>query len=375
MNIPPQLQILLAKILVILLLGAITLLARRFAPIVARRIIHLIWRFINVVRRRDVLWEAEIIAAITPPLRLLISIIGLRLILLVVEVSPALSRFEGQVLNSLFGFVIFWTLYRLIDVLAGYLEASERFAKFDQTVVSFGRQVGKVLIILFMFIVIMSGWGFDLAGLVAGLGIGGLAVALAAQDALANFIGYFVIVTDSPFKVGHYIVIDDVEGFVEAITFRSTRLRKRDRSLVVIPNQTVVNSMIVNWSRLKRRQVQMTLGVTYSTTEAQMRAIIADIHLMLNQHERVTEDRKLVEFVEFGDSSLNILIIYFVKTVIWEEMQIIRADVNLRLMGILKRHGVEVAFPTTTVNFDSTAFDLLRRDDPPTQPALDTDEE
>ncbi|MBI1258851.1 MAG: mechanosensitive ion channel [Chloroflexi bacterium] len=361
MNIAPEIQTLLARILVIVLLGVITLLLRRVAPNFAQRIIQMIGQFVNVVRRRDSRRDEAIALAITPPLRLLITIIGLQLILIVVEVPATLVRFTGQLINSLLGFVIFWTLYRLVDVVSNYLEANERFSKFDQTVVNFIRQVSKVLVILFMIIVIMSGWGFDLAGVVAGLGIGGLAVALAAQDALANFIGYFVIVTDAPFKVGHYIVINDVEGFVETISFRSTRMRKRDRSLVVIPNQTVVNSMITNWSRLKRRQVRMTLGVTYDTSEEKLRAVIADIHTMLDAHERVTEDRKLVEFIEFGDSSLNILIIYFVKTIIWEEMQIIRADVNFRLMGILTRNGVSVAFPTTTVNFDSTAFDVFQQ--------------
>ena len=324
MNIPPELQTILARILVIVLLVLITLLFRRVTPYFARRIIQIISQFVNAVRRRDSRRDEAIALAITPPLRLLISIIGLQLILIVVEVPTTLVRFTGQLINSLLGFVIFWALYRLVDVVTNYLEANERFSKFDQTVVNFIRQVSKVLIILFMIIVIMSGWGFDLAGVVAGLGIGGLAVALAAQDALANFIGYFVIVADAPFKVGHYIVINDIEGFVEAISFRSTRLRKRDRSLVVIPNQTVVNSMITNWSRLKRRQVRMTLGVTYDTSEEKLRAVIADIHAMLETHERVTEDRKLVELIEFGGSSLDILIIYFVKTVIWEEMQIVR---------------------------------------------------
>ena len=362
MNISPEIQTILARILVIVLMGVITLLLRRVAPNFAQRIIQIIGQFVNAVRRRDSRRDEAIALAITPPLRLLITIIGLQLILIVVEIPPTLVRFTGQLINSLFGFVIFWTLYRLVDVVSNYLEANERFSKFDQTVVNFIRQVSKVLVILFMVIVIMSGWGFDLAGVVAGLGIGGLAVALAAQDALANFIGYFVIVTDAPFKVGHYIVINDVEGFVEAITFRSTRMRKRDRSLVVIPNQTVVNSMLTNWSRLKRRQVKMTLGVTYDTSEDKLRAVIADIHTMLEAHERVTEDRKLVEFIEFGGSSLDILIIYFVKTIIWEEMQIIRADVNFRLMAILARNGVSVAFPTTTVNFDSTAFDVFRQE-------------
>ena len=360
MNLPPELQNQLATVLVVLLVTILTLFFRRIAPYFARRIIHLIWRLVNAVRRQDTARDEAIVAAITPPLRLLITIIGLQVILLIVQLPPALHTAETQLVASLTAVAIFWTFYRLTDVVANSLERAKSLAMLDHTVMRFGRQLGRAIIILVVFIIVLSQWGFDLAGLVAGLGIGGLAVALAAQDALANLIGYFVIITDSPFKVNHYIQIDDVEGFIEDITFRSTRLRKRDRSLVIIPNQTVVNSMITNWSRLKRRQIKIVLGVTYDTTDDQMRAIIADIHAMLDVHEQVAKTGKMVEFVEFGASSLDIMILCLAETVIWEDMQAIKADINLKLMRLLKQHGLSVAFPTTTLNFDSTAFGVFR---------------
>jgi MscS family membrane protein len=361
MTLDPQLQNTLAKILIIVLIILLTLLFRRMAPAVARRIIRTIWRFINVVRRRNAASDSEIAAAITPPLRLLITIIGLHFILAVVEIPLAFERTQTQIFRALVAFTVFWTLFRLVDIVAAFVEASPQFFRLDHTVLTFSKQVAKALILLFLFIAVMSSFGFDLAGVVAGLGIGGLAVALAAQDALANLIGYFVIVADAPFKVGHYVAVNGVEGSVEAITFRSTRLRKMDRALIVIPNQTIVNGTIINWSRVDRRQLRMTLGVTYGTTEDQLRAVIADIHSLLNEHERIIQsEQKLAEFVEYGASSLNILISCFLNTISWDELQAIKADINYKLMRILQTHGVGVAFPTTTINFDDSV-ELLRQ--------------
>ena len=361
MDISPQMQDALARALIVMLIVILTLFFRRIASRVAYRLINSLWRVMNAVRHHDSTRDREIADAITPPLRLLIAIAGLQLIFLVVTLPEIFAAVRAQFINSLGAIAVFWAIYRLVDVAAKYLEENERFAALDHTLLRFGKQMIKWLIVLIAFIVVMEEWGFDLAGLVAGLGIGGLAVALAAQDALANLIGYFVIIMDSPFKVNHYIEVDDEEGFVEDISFRSTRLRKRDRSLVIIPNKTVVDSSITNWSRLNRRQINMTLGVTYNTPEDKIRAVIKDIHDMLENHERVTTDRKLVEFVEFGASSLDILIIYFASTIVWDEMQRIKADVNMKILGILTQQGVSVAFPTTTFNFDYSADDLLEK--------------
>jgi MscS family membrane protein len=349
LSLSPEIQDVLVRVLLILAIIIATIWTRRIAPYFARRVIKIAWRGLASLRAVGVDLDEPFTNALIPPIRLLITTIGLQGVLLVLELSSALRDFGEQIVSSLTIFIVFWIVYRLVDVVAPYLEAANRLPSLDHTIMRFATQLTKFVIIIFGFVVVMGEWGYDLAGLVAGLGIGGLAVALAAQDALSNLIGYFVIMADAPFKVGHLVIIDDEEGFVEDISFRSTRIRKRDRSLIIIPNQTVVSSKIINWSRLNKRQLKLILGVTYSTTEEQLTAIIDDIRAMLDDHERVTQDRKLVEFVEFGASSLDILIICFVNTVMWEELQRIKMEINLKLMGILKRHDVEVAFPTRTV--------------------------
>jgi MscS family membrane protein len=361
MELSPQVQDALGRLVAILLIIIVTLILRRVAPYIARNLLNLIWRAANVVRGRNDRTDAQITQAIIPPMRLLILVIGLQFILLALDLPDFFLRFRADLIDSLISIVFFWALIRLLDVLVDYLEQTERLSMFDSTLAQFGRQLSKLTIILVGFVVIVGYWGLDLAGLIAGLGIGGLAVALAAQDALANLIGYLVILTDNPFKVGHYVQIEDEEGYIEQITLRSTRLRRRDRAVIIIPNKTVVDSILINFTTLEKRQVNMILGVTYDTSAEKLQLVIEDIKAMLGEHRRVTPDRPLIEFVEFGGSSLNIMVVYFARTVIWQELQRIKADVNFHIMAILEAHGVSVAFPTRTVNFDFTAEDLMDR--------------
>ncbi|MCC6616523.1 MAG: mechanosensitive ion channel family protein, partial [Anaerolineae bacterium] len=245
----------------------------------------------------------------------------------------------------------FWALYRLAGSLGAYFihVAENTTSRLDETITRFSSQVIRVIIVAFAVVVIAQQLGYDLGGVLAGLGLGGLAVALAAQDSLANMIAYVAIISDSTYKVGDLIQVEDIEGFIEDINLRSTRVRKRDRSLVLLPNQFMANHPITNWSRLRRRQLRMTIGVTYSTTADQMEALLAALREMLQGHEKVVPETVLVEFVEFGASSLDILALGLVKVVRWEDLQTLKSEINIRIMRMLAEHGLEIAFPTRTV--------------------------
>ena len=193
--------------------------------------------------------------------------------------------------------------------------------------------------------------GQDVGTLVAGLGIASLAVALAAQDALANVIGYIAIIADAPFKVGDFIIIDDlVKGRVQEISFRSTRIRTIDNSVMAIPNQTIANANVVNWARTRKRRLDMIVGITYSSTPDQIQGVLADARTMLSDHEQVTADRRVIDFVAFGDSSLNLRLSFMVRSYTWEDLEAVKTDINLKIMHILQANGVEVAFPTRTIH-------------------------
>ncbi len=197
---------------------------------------------------------------------------------------------------------------------------------------------------------VIQALGYSISGVVAGLGIGGLAVAMAAKDTLANFFGSIMILSDRPFRVGDWIRADQNEGVVEEIGFRSTRIRTFPKTLITVPNSIIANTAIDNFSRMPKRRVNMTVGVTYRTTADQMERLVSGIESILKNHEGVDKEFMLVNFTDFGSSSLDVLVYYFTATVLWADHLRIRQEVNLLIMRLVDGMGLAVAFPTRTVH-------------------------
>jgi len=194
--------------------------------------------------------------------------------------------------------------------------------------------------------------GYSVSSLLAGLGIGGLAVALALQDTLSNFFGSIFIFVDRPFRVGDMVRIDDVEGTVEEIGFRSTRIRTWPATLVSIPNKTVAESVVDNWSKMPKRRVFQTVGVTYETSADQMERAVAAIRKILEDDAGVDPEFLVVRFEDFGASSLDIRVAYFTKATDYAGYLETRERVNLAIMRALEQLGLSIAFPTHTVYFE-----------------------
>jgi MscS family membrane protein len=184
--------------------------------------------------------------------------------------------------------------------------------------------------------------------MVAGLGIGGLAIALAAQDTLENVIASFIIFMDKPFKQGDYISVSGAKGVVERIGFRSTRIRTLEKSYLTIPNKMLISDVLDNLSLRTFRRSKFYIGLVYSTTQDQIKSIVSEIQKYLDDHEMTNEDG-LVRFEEFGDSSLNIMVLLYVDTQQYAEFLEVLEDVNFQIMEIVKRNGSDFAFPSTTV--------------------------
>lgn len=319
--------------------------------IITRRLLKLLLsNLLRVTKRTNTNYDERLVRAIDPPLRLLLTVVGVWVALVILELSPNTIEIIEQTASSLVAVSIFWGIYRIVDVVAdGIVLLSGRTRHIERDLVHFGQQVVKALVIVVAFAVIMGQFGFNLNGLLAGLGLGGLAVALAAQDALSNLIGYFVIVGDSPFGVGDYIVSESGAGTVEHVGFRSTRLRQLDASLVVIPNAKLTEGSITNWTRISRRRLDMNVGLTYSSSPGQILAVVQSVREMLVNHERVIKDTVFVEFFNFGESSLDIRVICYIDEPSWNDFHRIKADMYLRMMTLVEKHGVEIAFPTRTV--------------------------
>ncbi|MCZ2099753.1 MAG: mechanosensitive ion channel family protein [Anaerolineae bacterium] len=341
----------LGKLLLIALILAITWLVRKTLDSMLPKLLDKL-----VARTRNRL-DDRLFRILLPPLRFAAGVIGIWLAILVLDLPSGVRDIIGRLMSSLLAIALFWALHRAVELAVDIglrvghrtwsrpSDPGRRTVKLENA----AEQVLKALIIVLAVMVILEEWDYNVGGLVAGLGIGGLAVALAAQDALANLFGYLVILADEPFVVGEYVVIGDVSGTVESVGFRSTRVRVLDQSLVAIPNKTVMNANISNWSRLGKRRLNMTLGIAYKNAPEKVLSVVQGVREMLIDHELVEADSVVVQFVEFGTAALNIMIICFMKTPNWNDFQAARQDINLRIMEILQDRGVELAVPTQTL--------------------------
>ncbi|QNO16045.1 mechanosensitive ion channel family protein [Alkalicella caledoniensis] len=201
--------------------------------------------------------------------------------------------------------------------------------------------------------IIAQEWGYDVNGFVAGLGIGGLAFALAAQDSLSNFFGGIVIILDKPFSIGDWILTPNVEGTVEDINFRSTKVRTFAHALVTVPNATLAKNPITNWSKMGRRRISFNLGVTYTTPREKLATCVTRIDSMLKNHSDIHPETIFVNFDSFNSSSLDIFIYCFTNTTVWGEFLKVKEDVNFKIMDILEQEGVSVAFPSRSLYFEN----------------------
>lgn len=249
---------------------------------------------------------------------------------------------------------IIWFLFRGVDVMVHYLSklAGQTESKLDDQLVPLIRKALKVTIALVCSMWVVQLLGYSISSLLAGLGIGGLAVALALQDTLSNFFGSVCIFLDRPFRLGDWVKIGDAEGIVEEIGFRSTRIRTFPKTVVSIPNKTVANATIDNCSKMPKRRVMQTVGVTYETTADQMEEALAAIRAIVENDDGVDKEFIVVRFTEFADSSLDILAYYFTTGVTFAEHVEVKERINLAIMRALEALGLSIAFPTQTVYLD-----------------------
>ncbi len=296
-----------------------------------------------------------IITLLEPPLRLLIVLLGFYGMFAFLKLSAEMDVFVLHFFRSMFAFTLFWALYRISDSISTVLHEHKNKLKntlrSDLTI--FFIKVVKFVLLVMGFVVIVQEWGYNFTGFLASLGLGGLAFALAAKDTAANLFGSLVIFSDKPFDVGDWIKTPDVEGTVESIGMRSTRIRTFEKALVAVPNATLANSPITNWSRMTMRRIKMTIGVTYSTTSMQMQNILADLRTMLNNDEDINQQTIMVNFTDFQDSSLGIFCYFFTNTTNWQEYLMVRERINLSIMNIIEDNKAGFAFPSQSLYIES----------------------
>ena len=264
-------------------------------------------------------------------------------------------KFLNRIYTSLFAGISTWVIYNLEHLYEQFfMDLNERHALIDNTVIIryLARMIRFISIaigVIITLIILIP----DLSTVITGVGIGGAAVAFVSKDSLASVFSGMSLLLDKPFVIGDWITVNDTDGIVEDISFRSTRIRTFSQSVVVIPNHTINNANITNWSRMEKRRVSFELGVTYQTTPTQMKQCVKALKEMISTQADIEPSTVLVHFTDFGDYSLNIKIIYYTLKTDFASYLAIQEHVNLEILNICKQHHIQIAFPTQTIEMHS----------------------
>ena len=240
-------------------------------------------------------------------------------------------------------------LYLASDVASLLLKSCSEEIRSNKTLLSLLDTAYKVLVVILGVATLAQESGFPIGSIVAGAGLIGLTISLAAQETAGNIFSGIVILVDKPFAVGDWIIAGDVEGEVIDINFRSIKIRGLDKSVSILTNSKVCSSTIVNCAMRTTRPYKFTLGVTYGTSRAKLEQLMADLTAMLEASESVEKGSALVRLTSFGDSSINLLVSAYLRTNQAGTFLQMQNDLNLNVMDVMQRDGVDFAFPSTTV--------------------------
>lgn len=273
---------------------------------------------------------------------------------------------SGYVENAIeVAFIVFITYFSIRLISSIVLLFLRKYVKRQENGEEKIKQLGGVMLIINIviwaigFIFLFDNLGYDVTAIITGLGIGGIAIALAAQNILGDLFNYFVIFFDRPFEIGDFLVIGDKNGVVEKIGIKTTRIRTLSGEELVFSNADLTNSRIHNYKKMQRRRILFSIGVTYETPAEKLRQIPGVLKEIVETQELVDFDR--AHFKEFGDSSLNFEIVYYVNSADYATYMDIQQDYNFQIYERFEEMGVDLAFPTRTLyirNENGQKFEL-----------------
>jgi len=294
-------------------------------------------------------FDDYLIDIIEEPIVLLIVTCGLYAVSLVLTLDDVASKIFDNIVFVMIAMSITWFFVRLLDMLIRiYLEPmiDKSESKLDDQILPIIRKSLRAVIFILAFIIVLSNLGYDVLSVLAGLGIGGLAFALAAQDTVKNILGGVTIFWDKPFQIGDFVDIKGKLGTVSEVGLRTTRIKSVGGTTIVIPNAHVADSLIENFSTREKRRITMTIGLTYETTADQMEQGMRTIKETIEAVNGVEKDTIETRFVNFGAFSLDLDVVYWITDM--GNWKIITHDVNMGLKRNLDKAGIDMAFPSET---------------------------
>ncbi|MDH3519170.1 MAG: mechanosensitive ion channel family protein [Myxococcales bacterium] len=323
-------------------------LASTLGYVVTWLVLRIVMRALRQLRGAASRLQAQIVAG---PARLIVSVLIFYAGCLTLALPLPAQQNLAAACRALVLVGAGWLALRVVDVLAGYAQdrLAERTETVADTVVPMGRRISKAFVLAIAGVAIVDNLGFNVAGLLAGLGVGGLAVALAAQKTLENLFGGFTLIADRPVTVGQFCRVGDHVGTVEDIGLRSTRIRTLDRTLVTVPNAEISTTRIENFAVRDKMRLYAVLQVGYDTSPDQMRYLLVELRKMLYAHPKTLPDPCRVRFVNLGAYSLDLEIFVFIDTRDWNDFMAVREDIYLRVMDIVSASGASFAYPSQTL--------------------------
>lgn len=329
--------------------------------LVRRVVVRISFAFLGkLASRTKSNFDDKLFPALEAPTAMLIMLLGIFGALWTLKLPAGDDTLIDKGATVAFSLCGFWFLLRALSSLLDHLH--EVAIAREAGVADFMPWIRKTLITLFViFSLLMTAesLNFNVTSLLAGLGIGGLAFALAAQDTIANLFGAVVVATDQPFKIGESVRIGANTGAVEDIGLRSTRLRSPDKSIIVIPNKTVAAETVTNLSRFTQRRNEQVIGLTYDTPAEKMEAMVEEIKRIILADNFVDPASVMVYFRDYSASSLDIWLVYATKDGDFQRFMQAKQRVNLAIMRAVQARGLSFAFPTQTLELGETAAKTL----------------
>ena len=288
----------------------------------------------------------DFVSTLKRPLSLFFLVLGIFIALNInVKSAAVIKSFKISVI-----ILICWGVINYLSAnISTFLKITDANDATNLTAIKFISNILKIVVIIFGIVMVVSELGYNINGLLTGLGVGGLAISLAAQDAVSNLISGFVIVFEKPFVVGDMVITGGIQGTVIDITMRSTTLRTLEDSVVTLPNSTVADNSITNLSRIEKRLIEFDIGLLYSTPNELIEKCIADIKAYLLENDKILNEPIRVNFTKLDDSSLNISIYcYSNKPDLNEHLKVL-TEVDLGVKKIIEENGASFAYPSTSV--------------------------
>lgn len=297
----------------------------------------------------------DYIMPVAKPFSLLV-IVGILIILVPVLQLPILfNHYFILLLRALLPLFGTMMAYKLVDILGEYLmkKAAQTETTMDDQIVPILKRILKIFVIIIGFLYILSNLRFDITALLAGISIGGLAFALAAQDTIKNFFGSLMILFDKPFQIGDWVTAGDIDGTVEEVGFRSTRVRTFRNSLITVPNGKLADMAVDNHGLRKYRRFYTTITITYDTPTHLIEAFTDGLKKIVEEHPKTWKDFYHIRFNNMSAYSLDIMFYIFLDVPTWGEELQYKEEILLSIMKLAKELGINFAFPTQTLHMEN----------------------